>query len=424
MICLFSLLLISCIVAPEPSSHAQFFKALRIKSKADKVVKLIELRRSEGQDVQNALVKARRVKELADQKRLDDADALLDEIMADLKATTDSSKEVSTETRTAVFRPGKIRTNKSDRFGIWTATLEGKNLTLRLSDPKRQMSHPRVSPDKKWIMFTRYNKMLKDGYAYEKGGYKNTEIGIMRLDGTELKTIVGPKPGVLNCNGSWTPDGQSILYLSTDNPKKRPRLYWVSLKTGKITLAPTPDKLKVVSDPHQVDDTIVFPAPSTGPEPSGIWIMKKNGTQARQLTHPPNKRLSKAKGPQHLGDYDPRLSPDGSKVAVMRNYGKDIYHIVVIDVASGEEIDISPKEVAEGVPHWSSDGRLLIFRHVNLKNLKDYGIYTIKPDGTGRKLIPLPRGVLHSPQPNFFPEEGSSPKTRIIFSTEKVKFLD
>ncbi len=416
---LFLISLFSCFSGLEPKADANLIKALKLKGKANRVVQLIKDRQRQGQDIQKELQMAKQVKVLADQGKLDEADALLD----DIKRSLDENAASGRSDQQAVAQ-GEIRKSTSDKFGIWISTLEGKNLKLLISDPKRQMSHTRVSPDHEWVLFTRYNQMHRDGYAYERLGYKNTELCILKMDGSEIRTLVGPKPGILNCNGCWLSDSKKVLYLSTDNPGKLPRLYWIDIESKKITQVPTPGALKVVSDPHQVQSKIVFPAPSLTDRPTSLWIMNSDGSQARELTAPPDKMLAKEKGHHHLGDYDPRMSPDGKKVVVMRNYGKDVYHNIVVDIDTGQETDLTKGLVAEGVAHWSSDGKLLIFRHVDPNNLKKtYGLYTIRPDGTNSKRIPLPAGVLHSPQPSFFPKDGSSPDARIIFSTEKVKFL-
>jgi Tol biopolymer transport system component len=146
-----------------------------------------------------------------------------------------------------------------------------------------------------------------------------------------------------------------------------------------------------------------------------------DGTDARQITHPKIPQPKKhSQFP--LGDYDPKLSPDNSKVAAMRYFGGEIWHIFVLDLATGKEKDFSTGEVSEGLPEWSSDGKLLIFTHWNRKYLDKMGIYTMKPDGNDRKMVPLPRGFLLN-HANFFPGEGSSKDARIVYVAKKFPGL-
>ncbi|MHC4115779.1 MAG: TolB family protein [Planctomycetota bacterium] len=179
---------------------------------------------------------------------------------------------------------------------------------------------------------------------------------------------------------------------------------------------PTPKALSP-SDPHQRGKLIVFPViHADKKKPNTIWIMNEDGTKARQLTKPVLAKSLKGKKLRYrLGDFDPKISPDGSKVALMRQVKKEDWHIIVVNVNSGEEKDLSPGGTVDAMPEWSSDGKLLVFWHVDPKNPLKSGLYTIKADGTERKKIPLPRGYFYS-MPSFVPGEGSDKQTRIIYS--------
>lgn len=314
---------------------------------------------------------------------------------------------------------GLERIQIPDLFGIYTATLDGKDVKMIISDPSREMSHARVSPDKKRIVFTRYNNKGLNGLAEFVGnGPGFTEILVINIDGTSLETVVPPKRGVINSNGSWTPDGKGIIYLSTENPQRRTQIKQIDLATRKITTIKTPDHLKP-ADPFRVGNRITFP--SIGKDLNSLWLMNIDGTDARQITRP---KIPQPKKQRlfPLGDYDPKLSPDNSKVATMRYFGGEIWHILVLDVATGKEKDLSTGEVSEGLPEWSSDGKLLIFTHWDRKNPRAMGIYTMKPDGSERKMVPLPRGFLMD-HTNFFPGEGSSKDARIIYVAKKFPGL-
>ncbi|RME05044.1 MAG: hypothetical protein D6805_00995 [Planctomycetota bacterium] len=301
-------------------------------------------------------------------------------------------------------------------FGIYISTLDGRNMRVLVSDPYREMNHARVSPDQKWVTFTRYNKRGPKGLAMEKGGYEETEIMIIRLDGTGLESIVPPKKGIVAANGYWTPDGKGILYVSTDNPERKPQINLIDLKTRRIIRIPTPEGFWV-ADPHQVKDRLVFSVIKKGKKVCQcIWTMKVDGKDPVQLTSP--KISSKKRVHPPLGDFDPKLSPDGKRVALMRQVKERIWHVVIVDLENGKEMDISPFDSVDAVPEWSSDGRLLIFWHVDPKRIKNSGLYTMRPDGKERKRIPLPHGYFYT-MPAFFPREGPDGRIRIIFSARK-----
>ncbi|MFB0563300.1 MAG: hypothetical protein ACETWM_19030 [Candidatus Lokiarchaeia archaeon] len=319
----------------------------------------------------------------------------------------------------------------SETFGIYTATLGGKNMKPLITNSWQQMSHARVSPDKKWVTFTRYTNRGKDGYAteneanYERGGeqYLGTEVLIMRIDGTDVRTLIPHQKDRVAANSYWTPDGKGIIYVSAPNEKGRPQINHIifneNMEIKNISKIPIPEYV-IPTDPHWVGDWIVFPATEPVSKTRGIWRIKYNGAGLRQLTWP------KIKVP--FGDNDPKLSPDGSKVAFIRRVKKGpFFHVVVVDVNTKEERDFSagylPQEAraaADLPPEWSSDGKLLIFPHILADGKKALSqIHTIKPDGTGRKRVPLPRNYVYF-HTSFFPGEGSGKDARIIFSARKM----
>lgn len=302
-------------------------------------------------------------------------------------------------------------------FGIYTATVDGKNFRLIIVDPSREMTHARVSPDGQWIAFTRYNRKGWGGTATQNGGYEETEIMIVRTDGTGLESVVPPKKRVVAANSSWTPDGKALIYISNDNPEKRARIHRIDLATRKTTVLPLPANL-IVADPHLVQDKIVVSAfDEKGAKQMFLWMTEVDGRGGKQISSPPQLRDGKRMKPLP-GDFDPRISPDGTKVVTMRHMGKDNWHIVVIDIATGLEKDLSREKAVDGVAEWSSDSRKIIFWHIDPVELRKSGIYTTKPDGADRQQVPLPKGFLYV-HPSFFPGDGSGPNSRVIFSAKK-----
>ena len=318
-----------------------------------------------------------------------------------------------------------------DVFSIRTAYLSGENQKIIYTDSYRQATHLRVSPDGQWIMFTRYNdKDPKDGLAKENWGgknhYDNTEIMLMRSDGSELRSIVPAQKNIISANSNWTEDGKSFVYLSTDNLKKRPELRRVYLNT-KMQIQNTetiqlPDHLIPV-DPHLYNGKLVFPAVDVRNMSRGLWIANADGSNVKKLTVPKDPDSGKLLKHPKSGDNDPRLSPDSSKVTFMRLIdGKELWSIYVIDLSNGKETQLTKQPFdnkrMDAVPEWSGDGNKLIFWTVDLKQVA-FSITTIKPDGTERKT------ALHNPylffqSPSFFPNTGSDATSKIAFSVWKV----
>jgi len=305
---------------------------------------------------------------------------------------------------------------EADRFGIYVSDLSGSNTHAIALNSWQQMSHPRVSPDGKLVTFTRYNKK-RSGLAQEIDGYEETEIMLMNIDGSNMWTIVPPKPDVLNCNSSWAEDGKSLLWVSTDNERHFPSIMKIELETRQISRIPTPVDLKT-SDPHSVGTKMIFPVLG---KVDALWTMNFDGTGLEQVTHPSDRGGFRWFA-LPVGDYDPKLSPDGKRAAFMRLVDKDDWQIIVLDLETKKETNASGEHAFDIVPDWSSDGKLLMFSHIDVKRPKDIGIYVSRPDGSERRMLPLPRGLLPN-QPHFFPGDGSGPNARLIYQAFKAPGL-
>ena len=346
-------------------------------------------------------------------------------------------------------------------FSIFTCTLEGKDLRELVHDPTRQLTHARVSPDKQWVAFTRFNSIGNGGLALEYEGYLETEIMRMRIDGSDIETIVPPVRGLANFNSNWTPDGGGLLYASDVNDEIRTRVHAIDLESRQIRVVrpdPSIPNALAMADPHARGDRMVFSVQFANAldRLSHLWTMGLDGSAPEPLTHPiissipdvvaeqggggnPIKRLldyrrsiktsfqssrmiSASRTPTDkniIGDYEPKMSPDGTQVAFMRRFAEHNYHLMIVDVESGEERDLSAGLTADVTPEWSSDGKLLIFWHVDGFGAENTEVWTVAPDGSDRKRVPLPKGLIPE-RPAFFPGEGSGPDARIIFSASRA----
>ncbi|TVR99641.1 MAG: hypothetical protein EA406_02865 [Rhodospirillales bacterium] len=336
-----------------------------------------------------------------------------------LRHTASAAETLSDPTTSSVAEGPEATAaeREADHFTIMVSRQDGSGVTRIAADRDREINHARVSPDHQWITFTRYNRVGPDGTSMEIHGVENTEIMLMRIDGSDMRSLVPPRPGAVAANGYWTPDGQGIIYVAVD-PGGRPELRIVDVVTGSIRQQPTPPRL-LPSDPHIVGDWLVFAA--KGQRVDTIWLSRVDGSEARQITRPRAWRgaTSSGAGP---GDYDPKLSPDCREVALMRQVAPDEWHIIVVNLATGTERSLSRRGAVDAVPEWSSDGQRLIFWHVDLSNLPHIGLWTMRPDGHDRRQVPLPRGYFYT-MPAFFPGDGSGPDARIIFSGQRNPHL-
>lgn len=214
LICLLASALLSHVNAQSPTDPAEAMRQ-RIRAKVERVQAGVQTWATTGRDP-SAIAKTLQgtIKPMLDAGKAFEAEAELDRLIEQLQpeAQTPSAPQPASDKS-----PGKkVRTNPADHFCVWVSKMDGSERKLILSDPKRQISHTRVSPDLKWVVFTTYNKPGADGFAKEGGNsYANTEICLFKLDGTELKTIAGPVPGEVNANASFSSDGKRIIFVST-----------------------------------------------------------------------------------------------------------------------------------------------------------------------------------------------------------------
>lgn len=284
----------------------------------------------------------------------------------------------------------------AERFLIVSSKLDGSDYKIILKDSTHNLTHPRVSPSGKHLTFTKYYHKNLNGLCLEDDGYLDTEILLADIDGKVSAAAVPHKAGVMAANSSWV-DDDSIIYIYC-KPHDKPQIRRLQIKTGKETILPTPANISP-SDPHVRGDDFVFGTTTwDNKTPNTIWYSKTDGSNARQLSHPP----SPGKKPDHFnfGDYDPRLSPDCSKVVFMRYAGGTDWRIFMIDLKpDSKEVEIAGGGTgAWAVPDWTPDGKQIIFWHIDPSDLKGSGIWLMNPDGSGKRQVSVPRKyMMHNP---------------------------
>src|SRR5688500_7057691 len=154
-----------------------------------------------------------------------------------------------------------------------------------------------------------------------------SDIWLMNTDGTNARNLTAELPADLaRGEPAWSPDGQ-----------------WIAFSSRRGT---------------------------AGPGRGAIWIMRADGSAKRQLTtHPGN-----------AYDLSPGWSPDGQRIAFQRG------GISIVTVATGEVTTLALPGTSSN-PTWSPDGRHIAFAWLPSEpGAGDWELYTVRPDGTGRRL--------------------------------------
>lgn len=129
---------------------------------------------------------------------------------------------------------------------------------------------------------------------------------------------------------------------------------------------------------------------------ANIWIANADGTEYRVLTH------------QRSMQYNPSLSPDGTKLAYIASNGHhhtDELHI--LDITTGEDIALTKNNYQEIVPKFSPDGKKIVYSSDFSGN---YEIWSMNSDGTEKSQLTRMIGI--DTHPVFSPDG-----KKILFSS-------
>jgi Tol biopolymer transport system component len=131
---------------------------------------------------------------------------------------------------------------------------------------------------------------------------------------------------------------------------------------------------------------------------SQIWMMSEDGANLAQVTDPPR---AKERGNAVLpfGDYDPNLSPDGSRIVFERLVDDETthgnYNIYVINTDGSGEAALTDTGYTQGLPVWSHSGEQIVYMVSAIGNDGKYDIYLMNSDGSENRNI----------TPEYFPAD-------------------
>ena len=223
-------------------------------------------------------------------------------------------------------------------------------------------------------IFTRNNgayatALSPDGSTVAFYGSVNEKRGIYLLNTTGNDA---PRFLVDGSSPAWFNGGNQLVYVADND-------LWVTDLQGNSTRLTNDAEDVRAPRPSPDDSQVAFYSGRSGYQ--DIWLVPANGSaEPRQLT-----RNSMA-----LDDprYAPAWSPDGERIAYFSNK-TDYWHddIWLVNVASGEEQQLSTTIMAMSTPVWSPDGRRIALM-ANAKNEYWYEdlsyIYLLEPE-TGKE---------------------------------------
>jgi Tol biopolymer transport system component len=232
----------------------------------------------------------------------------------------------------------------------------------------------------------RLNKQAEKFVFAQKTGEtdESTEIFTVNVDGQNLERLTDNN--YWDLYPAWSPDGMRIAFLSKrDN----------DLDIYMMNADGSDQHLFYDSGSHDADidwagDTIVF---TSGFK---IWSIKDDGTRLTQITNPTNAgQWGQANLP--IGDYDPRLRPDGLKIVFERledpesSHGN--YNIFTINSDGAQETRLTNTNYSQGLASWSHSGDRIVYVVSAMNNEGKYDMYMMEADGSDN----------HSITPEYFP---------------------
>jgi Tol biopolymer transport system component len=204
--------------------------------------------------------------------------------------------------------------------------------------------------------------------------YEHTELYTVRTDGTGLTRLTDNQDWDLY--PSWSPDGDELGFLSFRDETLD--IWVMDADGGNQRLLY--DSGGHEADIHWVGDLIAFTRDSQ------IWVMNSDGTNAHRITDPPRAgEWGDAVLP--FGDYDPRISPDGSRVVYERlvddttQYGN--YDLFMVNIDGSSETRLTENGWTQGLVSWSNDGQKLVYIVSAVDLDGKYDLFFIDPDGSG-----------------------------------------
>jgi Tol biopolymer transport system component len=238
--------------------------------------------------------------------------------------------------------------------------------------------------------------------------FMTSQIYAVNADGSGLARLTNEATGFVARWPNWSPDGSRLLFVRINTSDGMGRV-WIMNADG--------------SQPHQLASDapgyrdyqprftpdgshIVFSRCKPGNGVCAIWIMRADGTNKQPIT--PYKE-----GPRDAVDFDPSVSPDGSRVAYTA-FGQNgiTAQVRIVRVNGADNEPVSPPSLEAGHPDWAPDGDRIAFTS-NAPTINS-NVYTMEANGAD--ITRLTR----TPWPNnSFGSSYSQDGSQIAFSSDR-----
>jgi Tol biopolymer transport system component len=262
----------------------------------------------------------------------------------------------------------------------------------RLTNDLNSYEHPVWSPDGRQIAFRRAPAV---GNTFLGG---QAEIYIMDSDGRNLRQLTANK--FFDTWPSWSPDGSKIAFESTHGGAFTPSQIYVMNADGSnpVRLTDCPWSCGGMDWSPNGTRIVFSTSPSKG-EATELYTLDVESGEITRLVHSAE------------DDFDPRWSPDGSKIAFTRvdlEFHLLPDHIVVVNADGSDEVVLTNWPEFDGLeilsgPTWSPDGRKIAFGARRRGSAKER-LYVMNNDGTDLWLLLDIEAPVDMMQPDWSPD--------------------
>jgi len=247
-------------------------------------------------------------------------------------------------------------------WGVYSLDLISGDLKLIYSN-NTELSGLRLSPLRDKLAFA----MRVGG-----GTDAHTEICVINFDGSGFRLVTNNT--VWDTYPAWSPNGEQLVFLSFNE----------TFDLHVINLDGSNESVLYASEFHDADvdwvgDKLAFTRESS------IWLINSDGSNPKQVTNFSRKgEWGQANLP--FGDYDPRLSPDGTRIVFERLINDSSIHgnyeIFLINIDGSSEVRLTNTSYSQGFATWSPSGERIAFLVAAINNEGHYRLYEMNADGS------------------------------------------
>ncbi len=232
-----------------------------------------------------------------------------------------------------------------------TAAEQLRSFTPDDIDAIREVDDPQLSPDGNWVAYTvRETDAERDEFV--------THVWMTSWDGKQTVQLTRSDEG--DSEPRWSPDGQSLAFLSSRGDDDAPAQLWL--------------------------------LPRAGGEPRALTTFK--GDVLDYAWSPDGKKIALVvmdEDPNKVSDKDKDEDQTPPPIVIDRYYFKEDgtgylgalrHHLYVLDVATSEVVMLTAGVYDESQPAWSPDGSKIAFvskRGADPDRSTQTGLYTITP---------------------------------------------